>query len=163
MVGSFLFWEVVMFDVASYRAQLVGKGLLRAADRLVDDSVSNVRSTLVDLSEVSKVRKVFCVKTSCRNHTFTSERKPWMCDVHCSDSDFSVLPVDPDGLVDLAAVFDLNADLIGFAEPKPVGVVRWGHDDFEVMSECSDGVSVRISEGVGRTLDNGEFSWVVRY
>ena len=139
-----------MSKFEQYKAELISKGYLVAAERLVAPSKSVPPVTTPDiLSPVVPVGmlKVFCAKTSCRNFMLQpkGQGKRWTCSDHGSTPPpapaADVVTVDPDSDDD--------------------GPVLYYHGNlYEPHIINFDGVAFRQRNGKVVTLDPSKVEWI---
>lgn len=139
-----------MSKFEQYKAELISKGLLVAAERLVAPSKSVPPVATPDiLSPVVPVGmlKVFCAKTSCRNFMLQpkGQGKRWTCSDHGSTpppaAAADVVTVDPDSDDD--------------------GPVLYYHGNlYEPHIINFDGVAFRQRNGKVVTLDPSKVEWI---
>lgn len=137
-------------SIEQFRAELISKGMLVAAERLVAPSKSVPPVATPDiLSPVVPVGmlKVFCAKTSCRNFMLQpkGQGKRWTCSDHGSTPPpapaADVVTVDPDSDDD--------------------GPVLYYHGNlYEPHIINFDGVAFRLRNGKVVTLDPSKVEWI---
>lgn len=137
-------------SIEEFKADLISRGMLVAAERLVVPNKPTVPSPVTTPDVLSPVvpvgmLKVFCAKTSCRNFMLQAkgQGKRWMCSDHGQNPPPAEPKVNPDD--------DDQGPLIHYR-----GNLYTPH----VIAD--DGVAFKLRNGRTVTLDPSQVDWARR-
>lgn len=141
-------------SIEEYRAELISKGMLVAADRLVAPSKPAVPAPVVQPRVVSEsvpvpvgMLKVFCAKTSCRNFMLQAkgQGKRFFCADHSGQNPPPAEPVaDPEPDDDQGPLIHYRGNLY---TPHVI---------------ADDGVAFKLRNGRTITLEPSQVDWARR-